>query len=48
MYRYYGFTNPEATQGEGVGMVFKTDVLYNYGTYSSTELNGLGRLYVKD
>lgn len=48
MYRYYGFTNPEATQGEGVGMVFKNDVLYNYGTYSRTELCGLGRLYVKD
>lgn len=48
MYRYYGFVNASGTEGEGVGMVFKNDILFNYGTYSRSELSGLGRLYIKD
>jgi hypothetical protein len=48
MYRYYGFVDADGTQGEGLGIVFKNDILYNYGVYKATELCGLGRLYNKD
>jgi hypothetical protein len=48
MYRYYGFVNEEKTYGEGLGFVFKNDMLYNCGVFKATELSGLGRLYIKD
>lgn len=34
--------------GEGLGLVFKNDLIYNFGVYVATELSGLGRLYIKD